>query len=474
MLPGEGHNRSCHKPIIVRFIFFIRLGIISYKKKSCIFGCCQNGHTKITISVTKKVSIMRNIILFDSDLTSVQMFQDLVNNELKGYKLISNITQSQALQACIENKPVLIIIDMHGAGIHGITLCRNIREEIKLKNTPLLVITDGKSKTADRVSFHAEYEPDYILYKPLDEFECIPVLKILLRLGTLEQLVHEDHKELNNKLIIKETELQNVIQDNERSKEQLSIERDFANQVLNAMGQGLTITNSDGIFIYINPAYSRMIGYQPEELLGSGPLDVTFEEDKPVLKEARKTRKKGQTNSYETRIVHKDGSLINVMITGVPYYKGGMVAGTIAVITDISYLKKTERRLLQLSEDYEHILNETQTAIFLIRVLEDHSFRFILNNRPHQIQTGITLDMLAGKTPEQLLGPEAGRQIAQNYERCVSEKKVISYEEEEQVITSTKRIWYTTLSPVIKDNKVVHIVGSTIDITKWKKNSMHL
>ena len=51
----------------------------------------------------------------------------------------------------------------------------------------------------------------------------------------------------------------------------LHTERDFAVQVLNTMGQGLTVTDPSGHFTYVNPAYAAMLGYQAGDLVGHRP-----------------------------------------------------------------------------------------------------------------------------------------------------------------------------------------------------------
>ncbi len=51
------------------------------------------------------------------------------------------------------------------------------------------------------------------------------------------------------------------VTEEKKAQKALQAERDFALQVLNNMGQGLTVTTKDGRFAYINPAYARMVGY---------------------------------------------------------------------------------------------------------------------------------------------------------------------------------------------------------------------
>jgi PAS domain S-box-containing protein len=76
-----------------------------------------------------------------------------------------------------------------------------------------------------------------------------------------------------------------------RVEAELQAQRDFALQVMNAMGQGLTITDADGRFEYVNSAYARMLGYSAEALIGQTPQAVTFAEDHLTLEQARRWKR---------------------------------------------------------------------------------------------------------------------------------------------------------------------------------------
>jgi diguanylate cyclase (GGDEF)-like protein/PAS domain S-box-containing protein len=138
------------------------------------------------------------------------------------------------------------------------------------------------------------------------------------------------------------------ITDRKRLEQELERQRDFALRVMNTMGQGLTITNSEGRFEFVNAAYAEMMGYTPEELLGKQPRDITYPPDIPTLERARQERRQGRITSYESRLVRKDGSVIPVLITGVPRADSGEYAGAIAVITDLTTQKQIEEQLRYL------------------------------------------------------------------------------------------------------------------------------
>jgi PAS domain S-box-containing protein len=144
------------------------------------------------------------------------------------------------------------------------------------------------------------------------------------------------------------------ITERKRLERELQDERDFALQVFNTVGQGLTVTDAENRFVRVNPAYARLFGYAPQDLLGKHPAELTAPEDRAVLAQARLDRGQGKTTTYESRLIRKDGSYAHVLITGAPRLTDGEYAGTIAAITDITERKQAEETLRQTLADLQH------------------------------------------------------------------------------------------------------------------------
>jgi PAS domain S-box-containing protein len=131
-----------------------------------------------------------------------------------------------------------------------------------------------------------------------------------------------------------------------------------------------------------------------------------------------------------------------------------------------------EKKLASINDklllDYQILFNKSTTSIFLVEVLPDNSFKYISTNHTHQKTSGIPLENIAGKTPQDVLGNEIGDIIANNYKRCLDARTSINYEETLELPTG-KGTWLTTLDPVIEDNNIKYIVGSSIEITERKR-----
>lgn len=143
------------------------------------------------------------------------------------------------------------------------------------------------------------------------------------------------------------------------AEEQLQRQRDFAQTLTTQMGQGLTVTDENGVFEFVNPAYAGMLGYEYAELIGKTPLDVTFPEDHKALLNAQLMRAKGDVTTYEARLRGRNDVEVFALITGVPRLKGNKYVGSITVVTDLSERRRMEQKL----NEYTDKLSQTNIEL---------------------------------------------------------------------------------------------------------------
>ncbi len=224
---------------------------------------------------------------------------------------------------------------------------------------------------------------------------------------------------------------------------------------------------------WMSPKFWETLGYSAEEKkhMAKEWQSIIFQED---LKTAIKNFEKhcADPNYPYDQIVrykHKKGFTVWIRCRGMAIRNdAGKAIRMLGAHTDISDLKRAQKEISRLTEEYEKVFNGTQDAMFLIEVLEEGQFRYIRNNLAHQNKTGISLRQIMNKTPRDLLGDALGRTVEEHYKACVIERKSTVYEETLD-LPAGLRIWLTTLTPIFEEGEVSHIVGSAADITERKK-----
>ena len=125
-------------------------------------------------------------------------------------------------------------------------------------------------------------------------------------------------------------------------KEAYGQELTFARQVMESVEHGLTVTDEDGRFVFVNRAYAGMLGLTPERVLGRTPFEFTVREDHAALRDARDHRSAGTSSTYRTRLRRPDGSLLEVVITGSPRWHAGRIVGNVAAVVPLRELRDAD------------------------------------------------------------------------------------------------------------------------------------
>lgn len=143
----------------------------------------------------------------------------------------------------------------------------------------------------------------------------------------------------------------NELSERQRAEHELQQERDFAVQVMSALGQGVTVTDKNGNFDYVNPAYEIMTGYPAAQLIGKSPAEFIHPEDRHLVTTVHEHHKEGKVTSYEVRLIRADGAIVNVLVTVAPRYRDSEITGSIAVVTDLTEQKRSQAEREALIEE---------------------------------------------------------------------------------------------------------------------------
>jgi PAS domain S-box-containing protein len=169
---------------------------------------------------------------------------------------------------------------------------------------------------------------------------------------------------------IQELELQSTTAQLEQTREALEVERDYALSVTNIVSQGLAITDNDGLYAYVNPAFAKMLGYASEEFIGKNSIDLIAQEEHDLIRMARAQRKRGISTNLRNTMIKKDGSRLEVAVTGIPRKVAGKVIGTVLVLTDLSEQNRREIELRESEARYRSLLAISQQQTRELEQLE--------------------------------------------------------------------------------------------------------
>jgi two-component system sensor histidine kinase/response regulator len=132
-------------------------------------------------------------------------------------------------------------------------------------------------------------------------------------------------------------------------RKQAERERSLLASIVNSTGDAIYSEGADLVITSWNPAAERLFGYHAAEVVGhSAALLAPLDRRAELLQHAQSVRLCGKPESFETKRIRKDGSIIDVAITQSPVLDAsGVIAGLSVTAHDISERRRMEADLAQ-------------------------------------------------------------------------------------------------------------------------------
>ncbi|MEX0773651.1 MAG: response regulator [Balneolales bacterium] len=161
-----------------------------------------------------------------------------------------------------------------------------------------------------------------------------------------------------------------------KAEEELKISETRFRSLIQNSSDLISVIDRDGKYLYLSPSVERILGYQPEELIGHYAYDLIHPRESEGVREKISQNLKdvnGQLN-LEFRIKHKNGNWCDLEAIG-KYMVFGQNEGVVINSRDITERKKADLDLRKAKEKAEE-MNRLKTTF--------------LANMSHEIRTPLT------------------------------------------------------------------------------------
>jgi diguanylate cyclase (GGDEF)-like protein/PAS domain S-box-containing protein len=224
----------------------------------------------------------------------------------------------------------------------------------------------------------------------------------------------------------------------------------------NATDAVFLIDPYDGSFIDCNNNAAERLGYTKEEFLSLKVYDINPSAASSDIKDRMKRQHAGESITFETSHMRKDGSFIPVEISSRIIEYGDKKA-MLSFARDITQRKVAEKALIFNEERYRSLVESSENSIYLL----DKDYQYLFMNKHHLSRLGISKYDYSGKA----YGDFHSREDTSDFTRLI-DNIFKSGESSQQEYSGTKGEMYflRTLSPV-KDKK-----GKVVAVTVISKN----
>ncbi|HSX85339.1 MAG TPA: PAS domain S-box protein [Cellvibrio sp.] len=207
--------------------------------------------------------------------------------------------------------------------------------------------------------------------------------------------------------------------------------------ILSAAATGIALVNLEGHFLSVNPAYCAMLDMAEEELLNKPFMDILHPADLPEALRLIDTLISGECNSFthEARCCRAGGKVIWMRASvSLTHREDGVVDGMVAVTSDITDIKETEQKVVQLAQRLAATWENITDAFFTL----DCEWNFIYLNSEAERLLQRQRTELVGKNIWQEFPLAVGTSFEDNYRQAMAEGNKVSFE----AFYSPLNVWF--------------------------------
>ena len=199
----------------------------------------------------------------------------------------------------------------------------------------------------------------------------------------------------------------NLFQESERDNQLL----------LSSVGDGIYSINSEGLATFVNPAGARMLGWEPQDMIGKNIHRIHHHthadgshypvEECPIYKAVRD----GVVHEGRQEVFwRRDGSSFPVEFTSTPVISDGRIVGAVVVFRDITERRNTENQLQNALDELKVLKDrlQEQNAYLQEEIHIEHNFREIVGQSEPILKIIRQIDVVAPTDASVLINGESG------------------------------------------------------------------
>jgi PAS domain S-box-containing protein len=224
--------------------------------------------------------------------------------------------------------------------------------------------------------------------------------------------------------------------------------------------------DEEGQFTYISAAVERIVGYDPDELIGDRFVDYLAAESTPAASEAFATLHDGDpVRGLDLVFVHADGGEVTLEVNVRPVLDGGEVTGIQGVARDVTTRRAREEELRLKSRAIE----EATVGITIADAREPDN-PLVYANRAFEELTGYSEGEIRGRNCRVLQGADTAESPVATLASGLSDGEAVQTELLNYRRDGTPFWNRVEVAPVEDESgEVTHFVGFQEDVTERKR-----
>ena len=266
---------------------------------------------------------------------------------------LSAVNGPKGIAMALAEKPDIILLDILMPEMDGFETCRRLKEDIRLRNIPVVFITALKPEKDTLEKAFASGAEAFIL-KPLELWELASQIRAMLKIKAANAAQQSGQDRMGLMVTRRTRELADELAAREKALVSLKKSEELFRTIFNEAPLGIALNDSRTGHIYeLNRKFAEIVGRTVEQMADTDWMSITHPEDVGKSLEMMARVNAGEINGFKTekRYLKPDGTVVWVNVSVTPLKIGDKDNPRhLCLVEDISAGKTAEREKAKLEE----------------------------------------------------------------------------------------------------------------------------
>ena len=256
------------------------------------------------------------------------------------------------------------------------------------------------------------------------------------------------------------------IRERKRAEQEIRKQRQYFEAVFDSSPAAIVSLDMDERIVRANAQFEKLFGYTLDEIRGHNIDDLIA--PKELQQEARQITRKirqGGMAGTESKRLRKDGTPVDVSISGAPIKVDGKQIGIIAIYVDISEIKKAHEEINRQKQYFEALVNSASDAIVSL----DLNNKVVSVNRCFEKMFGYSLEEIKGKNIDHYIIPDEDIDSAINITASVRKGSETHFERKRKRKDGSPIDVEISGAPIVVNGEHIGALAIYRDITERKR-----
>lgn len=253
-----------------------------------------------------------------------------------------------------------------------------------------------------------------------------------------------------------------------KAEESIKISEAFYRSLIGNSLNGIALTDTEGNVSFVAPSVQNILGYEPEELIGTNIFTLVHPDDVPLAKQAFAERVQNESKKeyIVIRVRRHDGRWLWCATHGHNLLTHPYVQSMVVYFSDDTRRKEMEDALSRKEQEFRNLAENAPAIITRL----DKNARFVYHNRTLARLMRTPSRSIIGKTPAEAgLTGDALQKIMQAIDNVFANKTTETLTVDILRRDGSRLIFLNTMAPEFNENgEAESILSISSDITEMK------